>query len=185
MIEQKNTFFVLTGGPGSGKSTLIDALRKRGIATVAESGRQIIQTQMAIGGDALPWENPLDYAKMDLGIGLVRFRETDAQRTTIFDRGILDPLGFLTVIGHDIPSFMHTAASQYRYNSQVFIAPPWKEIYCLDTERKQDFQEAVATYDAMMKIYGDAGYELVELPRTSVLERLDFVWDKILEHAKV
>jgi len=177
MAEQRNTFFVLTGGPGSGKSTLIDALRQRGVATVAETGRRIIQTQVAIGGTTLPWKKPLDYAKMELGVGLVAYCEANPQQLTIFDRGILDPMGFLTVIEQDIPDFMHAAAQQYRYNPLVFIAPPWEEIYCRDSERKQDFSEASATYDAMVKVYGEAGYELMELPRAPVNERLAFVWD--------
>ena len=33
---------VVTGGPGSGKSTLIDALAAAGVATSAEVGRAII-----------------------------------------------------------------------------------------------------------------------------------------------
>jgi len=179
MIEHRKNFFVLTGGPGSGKSTLIDALRDRDIACMPETGRRIIQTQVAIGGDALPWANPMQYAQMDLGVGLVAYCETDPNRKTLFDRGILDPLGFLMAIGRDIPDFMREAARQFRYNQTVFIAPPWKEIYARDAERKQDFAEASATYDAMIKVYGEAEYNLVELPRASVQDRAAFVWDKM------
>jgi predicted ATPase len=35
--------FVITGGPGSGKSTLIDALERAGFARSIEAGRAIIQ----------------------------------------------------------------------------------------------------------------------------------------------
>jgi len=42
--------FVITGGPGSGKSTLIDALAGHGIFSMPEAGRSIIQDQVAIGG---------------------------------------------------------------------------------------------------------------------------------------
>ncbi|MEV0005113.1 AAA family ATPase [Micromonospora sp. NPDC050980] len=38
-------FVVVTGGPGAGKTTLVDALRRAGHACVAEAGRQIIQDQ--------------------------------------------------------------------------------------------------------------------------------------------
>ena len=46
--------FVITGGPGSGKSTLIKALAERGFCTMPEAGRAIIRDQVAIGGEALP-----------------------------------------------------------------------------------------------------------------------------------
>ena len=45
--------FVITGGPGSGKTTLIDALARAGFARTVEAGRAIIQDQQAIDGPAL------------------------------------------------------------------------------------------------------------------------------------
>lgn len=46
---------VVTGGPGSGKSTLIEALAAAGVTTSAEVGRAIIKEELAAGGTALPW----------------------------------------------------------------------------------------------------------------------------------
>ncbi len=46
--------FVVTGGPGSGKTTLIAALAARGYQTTVEAGRAIIREQMETGGTALP-----------------------------------------------------------------------------------------------------------------------------------
>ena len=48
-------FHVVTGGPGSGKSTVIDALGRAGYARTIEAGRAIIEDQVAIDGPALPW----------------------------------------------------------------------------------------------------------------------------------
>ena len=44
--------FVITGGPGSGKTTLIEALAAAGVATSPEVGRAIIREEMAVGGTA-------------------------------------------------------------------------------------------------------------------------------------
>ena len=49
------------------------------------------------------------------------------------------------------------------------------EIFAQDRERKQDFAEAVRTYDAMVATYSRLGYELSELPRASVEARVGFV----------
>ncbi|XAT60644.1 AAA family ATPase [Rhodobacteraceae bacterium Araon29] len=180
MAELRDNFFILTGGPGSGKSTLINALRTLGVASVPESGRRIIQTQQVIGGDVLPWKDPMAYAQMELGVGLVTYCETDPTQKTAFDRGILDPLGFLTAIGQEIPEYMHQATRRFRYNRTVFIAPPWKKIYARDAERKQNFREASATYEAMVKVYDKSGYKLVELPCANVEERTEFVKEKMM-----
>ena len=60
------------------------------------------------------------------------------------------------------------AVEIFRYHSRVFIAPPWEEIFRQDRERKQDFEEAVRTYEVLAETYAKCGYELVELPRVSV-----------------
>lgn len=179
MIVKRDDFFVLTGGPGAGKTTLIEALRSRGLACVPEAGRRIIQTQRQVGGRALPWVDPSHFAELELGIGLASFCEADASHTTIFDRGFLDPMGFLRVCGLEVPAHFHEAARSFRYNSTVFIAPPWEDIYARDTERKQSFDLARATHDAMVRVYGEAGYRLVPLPLASVEERVAFVLDTI------
>jgi predicted ATPase len=72
---------------------------------------------------------------------------------------------------------MQQAAEIFRYHRKVFIAPPWQEIFQNDNERKQDFDEAERTYEAMIETYKAQGYELVELPRASVEDRAHFVLD--------
>jgi predicted ATPase len=42
--------YVLIGGPGSGKSSLIKALAAEGLPHMPEAGRATIQDQVAIGG---------------------------------------------------------------------------------------------------------------------------------------
>jgi predicted ATPase len=94
---------------------------------------------------------------------------------TIFDRGIPDLIGYYALIGRKMPDDVRRAADRHRYNRRVFIAPPWRTIFTQDTERKQNFSEAVGTYLAMVGAYSAYGYELVELPCVSVAERVRFV----------
>ena len=39
------------------------------------------------------------------------------------------------------------------------MAPPWRAIYVTDKERKQSFAEAIKTYDLMVRVYEELGYE--------------------------
>lgn len=102
-----------------------------------------------------------------------------APGVVFFDRGIPDVLGYVRLIGEEIPRHMNGAAEQYRYNPRVFIAPPWRGIFRQDRERKQDFEEAGRTYEMMMAAYSELGYELLEIPMATVEERLEFVVDNI------
>jgi predicted ATPase len=168
--------FIITGGPGSGKSTVIDALAKRGISTMPESGRTIIQDQVAISGKALPWADRRAFAELMLSWEMRSYRMgLSLNAPVIFDRGVPDVLGYLRLTGLSIPAHVERAAQMFRYNRQVFIAPPWREIFQIDAERKQSFDEAQATYEAMIKTYSGLGYTLIQLPLDSVEERVRYV----------
>ena len=57
--------------------------------------------------------------------------------------------------------------------------PPWRAIYENDTERRQDWAEAIATFDAVTAAYRRLGYELVTVPPGTVEERARFVLSTI------
>lgn len=99
---------------------------------------------------------------------------------TFADRGIPDTLCYARLIGLPDQAFIRSACAKYRYGQRVFIAPPWKEIYETDNERKQDFEEAVRTYLEMLRVYTDCGYELIELPRLRAPERAGFVLEHVM-----
>ena len=176
---QSRLFFVLTGGPGSGKSTLIDALSRAGHRTFPEAGRAIIQDQVARGGRALPWVDPLLFAEMMLSWDLNSYHLAEPLSGPVFfDRGIVDVIGYLQLMHLPVPAHMRHAAQKFRYNRVVFVAPPWQEIFKQDRERKQDFEEAKRTCEAVTTAYSENGYELIELPRSSVEKRVTFVLEK-------
>ncbi len=167
---------VLTGGPGSGKTTLLEALAAAGHATSPEAGRATIRRQQAIDGEALPWKDRALFAELMLDRELeAHARAESADGSVFFDRGVPDVVGYLTLCGLPVPAHMERAAQDIRYDRRVFIAPVWPEIFGQDAERKQDLDEARRTFDAMAETYPRFGYELIELPRAPVAERLDFV----------
>ncbi|MGM0740161.1 MAG: AAA family ATPase [Pseudomonadota bacterium] len=172
--------FVVTGGPGSGKTSLIEALACRGFHTMPEAGRAVIQDQVRIGGPALPWADQAAFAEMMLGWEMRSYREASAlAKPVIMDRGIPDVLGYLTMTGLPVPAHIETAVKLNRYNKRVFLAPFWDEIFSQDAERKQGRQEAEATCNAMLDTYSRLKYEIVELPLAGVEARADFVVDHL------
>jgi predicted ATPase len=173
--------FIITGGPGSGKTALLDALEKAGFARTVEAGRAIIQDQVLIGGNALPWGDRAAFAELMLALEMRSYalaRRHDGP--VFFDRGVPDTIGYLRLIGAPIPLYFHKAADRFRYRRRVWVAPPWREIFTTDAERKQDFAEAERTYHVMRETYAGLGYELVILPCVPVQERARFVLDGVL-----
>ncbi|WP_394153429.1 AAA family ATPase [Loktanella salsilacus] len=71
-------FFVVTGGPGAGKTSLITELARRGFHTIPESGRAINCEEVASGGDALPWADRIAYAGRILERDLRAYEDAQA-----------------------------------------------------------------------------------------------------------
>ena len=167
---------VITGGPGSGKTTLVDALAAAGVATSAEVGRAIIREQVAIGGIALPWADEQAFAALMLPREIAAHAAALAGgAATVLDRGVPDVIGFLRVSGLPVPAAFDAAARAVRYNPRVFLAPFWSGIYTHDAERKQAPDVARATEAIMRETYAGYGYELVDLPRAPIAERVAFM----------
>lgn len=172
-------YHIITGGPGAGKTTLLDALKNAGFACSVEAGRGIIQDQVSIDGPALPWRNPTLFAELML-CWEMRSHHLAAQEAghIFFDRGVPDIAGYLRLTGMPVPGHVQQAVKKFHYNKRVFIAPPWPEIFRQDSERRQDLAEAFRTYETLASVYTELGYDLIELPRAPVAERLVFVIER-------
>ncbi|MFD2599069.1 AAA family ATPase [Sphingobacterium corticis] len=177
-----DNFYVITGGPGVGKTTLLTELEKVGFRIVHEDARRIIQNEVKKGGDGLPWKNKAYYTKLMIEESIKTYKllsESGSSDIHFFDRGIFDAFCYADMIGIDIEDHLKKAVSDIRYNRKVFLLPPWKRIYENDNERKQEWNEAISTYNAMKLTYRKYGYELMEVPIGTIANRADFVISQI------
>lgn len=171
---------VLTGGPGGGKTTLLETLAAQGFATVGEAGRSVIRDEIAKGGTALPWNNRARFAarmaRLDEAAHAKALRRTGV---VLFDRGLPDTLGYLRLCGLPVPVELERDVHRLRYRRQVFLAPFWPEIFASDAERRQDAAEAEETARVMRHTYESLGYEVIDLPLATVEERAAFLRRRI------
>ncbi len=181
MILRKNNCYVITGGPGVGKTSLLNELSKVGYKTVPEDARAIIKQELDSGGDGLPWKNKLRYTQLMFDASIATYKSIPANHDGIyfFDRGILDSICYARITGINVTEEMNQFAETLLYNQRVFILPPWQAIYHNDPERKQSWEEAKWTFDQMKATYIQYGYEIIEVPIGTVEDRADFVLSMI------
>ena len=173
-MEGNSRKYIITGGPGSGKSTLVEGLEKSGYSCSAEISRQMIIAEVAKGSDCLPWLDILCFSEKVMR-RMVEAWEMKQEELTFFDRGIPDVIAYLNIDHIPVPPSFLTELELHPYQNQVFILPPWEEIYVNDSERWQSFAEASLIYEAIKSTYTAFGFELIEVPRVSTAERIAFI----------
>lgn len=171
-------FYVITGGPGSGKTTVLAELARRGHTCIPEDARAVIQEQVASSGNALPWADAPRFADLLMERSIATWHQQAAknpQDPIYFDRGVGDAYTCADLVGHTLSTHLREQAAACRYRNAVFLAPYWAAIYTTDTERRQSIEEAERTEHAIVRTYTGLGYEIVRLPCISPAERADFI----------
>lgn len=166
--------FVVVGGPGFGKTTLVQALEKKGFyCQYDDASREAIQEHERKGKVADT--GSYRFNRLILERRVTQFENAPDNKTCFFDRGIPDCIAYM-----DSPSeeFLETAR-RYRYQETIFAVTPWRSIFkghSEDTGRAEEsFEEALRLHEIILKVYKSLGYRVIEVPKGDAEERADFV----------
>lgn len=177
-MASTDDFVVISGCSGGGKSTLLQALADLDHDVVKEPGRRIVAEELTIGGSALPWADPVAFARRAIRLSLEdRKRSRQGSDWVFFDRGLIDAASALENLTGK--PFLKRLAQRHRYNRNVFLTPPWPEIYVKDNERRHDFDNGVDEYKRLCDVYPSLGYKLHILPKVSVADRANLILETL------
>ena len=174
----KHNFYVITGGTGGGKTSLLEGLASKGYSYVPETARQIIKERLLKGLPPRP--APRIFAQEIFNKDWTNFTSNSAQSSLLFfDRSFMDSAWQLfncDTVGYNV---IKDTIPTNRYNNKVFITPPWKDIYCNDTERDQSFEESIEVYERLEGWYRAHNYDLVILPKDTIENRVKFILGQV------
>jgi predicted ATPase len=174
---------VITGGPGTGKTSLVTALEESGRPCFHELIRSMTLAAKTNGNGKEMAINPLTFVEDPLSFNqqllkgrLQQFKEADkvAGPMVFYDRGLPDVLAYMDYFGQPYGAEFEGPCLTHRYDL-VLLLPPWEAIYIQDNERLENFGEAVAIHDALEHAYKKLGYHPIEVPIGKVEDRLLFV----------
>lgn len=174
---------VISGGPGTGKTSLIETLQNQGydcspeiIRLLTDELKKNTHPQDQQTNPLVFSEDPLQFNTLLLEGRSAQFH--DAGRTTsplhFFDRSVIDVLAYMDYFDQQYPESFVAAANDLRYD-QVFLLPPWKDIYVQDNERMESFEEAVKIHESLVASYREYNYSPFLVPFGTLEERMDFV----------
>ncbi|STX51015.1 ATPase [Legionella busanensis] len=169
-----NQFYILTGPPGSGKTSILAELSKQGFPIIEEPARRILAQQRSIDGEGVYDKNPFLFKELMLAKMLSDYENASQYDLVFFDRGLPDLLAYSKCFNLPIGSELK-ASCTYQYNPTVFFAPAWENIYIKDAERQLNFEAAKVFENDLRQAYAELGYQLIDIPLLSVPERVDFI----------
>ena len=158
----KTRKIAIIGGPSTGKTTLINALKSDGYYCMEEISRQVTIDAQKKGIEQLFLEDPLLFSQQLLVGRKNQFNQADSlkQDLVFFDRGLPDVIAYLDYLGSNYPDTFETVCGQFKYD-YVFILNPWKSIYKQDNERYETFEQSLVINDFLVKSYTKFGFETV------------------------
>ena len=176
MSINKNKKIVITGGPGSGKSTLIELLEMYGYFCFKEFSRSLIQKTKNEGKENYFKSKPLEFSRLiwkKRTEQLIEANEMEFKKDkpfVFFDRGIHDVIAYLDFIRQ---SYIH---NEFRPENNTYeiaiLLPPWEEIYINDFQRLESFEEANGLYHQIKKTYKAFNIPIIEIPIGTAEDRI-------------
>ncbi len=167
---------VITGGPGTGKSSIINALLAQKQACMEEISRTVTLQAQQEGITQLFLTQPLLFSERLLEGRRLQYKTASTMPHDIvfFDRGIHDVLAYLEYSNTPYPSHFKTAALRTTYDA-VFILKPWEAIYKTDNERYESFAQAQQIHQHILKTYNAYHYTPIDVPFGTVKDRSAFI----------
>ncbi|TCK64891.1 putative ATPase [Winogradskyella wandonensis] len=166
----------ITGGPGTGKTSIINCLLDKNYICYEEISRQVTLQARQDGIEQLFLTEPLLFSQKLLEGRREQYYKASKETTKVvfLDRGLPDVLAYMDFIGDDYPNHFIEACKTHSYDA-VFILPPWEAIFKPDSERYENFEQSISIYQHLQETYSNFGYELNEVPFGTVEERVNFI----------
>lgn len=173
-----NNWYVLTGGPSTGKTTLLAELNKRGFHTIPEAARTVIDEALEKGisvqelrSDEKQFQD--DVARMKQKTEAMH----DKNSPTFFDRGMHDTVAYLNHYGFITDDWIKSLMQKATYR-KVFLLESLP-VYDQDYARTEDVAFRDNIHTLLHDAYAQFGMKPVLVPAMSIEDRVEFIMKEV------
>lgn len=178
---------VITGGPSTGKTTVINKLEEKGFTCLHEIIRDMTQEEKTnntattfVTNPIVSVTDPMAFNTNLLNARVAQYESVKTQKSNLifFDRGIPDILAYMDCFEQSYDSNFIEACTNNTYDT-IFMMPPWREIHIVDNERFESYDESLRVNNALIKTYTHFGYDIQIVPRTTIDKRVSFILEQL------
>jgi predicted ATPase len=168
---------VITGGPFSGKSTLVQALGARGYQTVPEAAILVIEELTASHGleGQAAWRasNPQEFQARIVAKQLALEAACEGSEPIFHDRGRLDGVAYCRIYGSAVPADLEAACQELPYTSVILLDTLSRFERRSQSGRTSNRERSLAIRDALRDVYTERGLRPIELPEMPLEARIE------------
>mgnify|MGYP003406709842 FL=1 len=175
MEKQNKTtnWFVITGGPSTGKTTIINLLTEKGYKTTIEHARHYIDTMKEEGRTVE--EIRANKRKFQLGVldmQIEQEAELSPSETVFLDRAIPDAMAYYRFLKLEYDKILLDAMKEVAYK-KIFILD--RLPFVNDYARTEDEQAQKLIHQLIIEVYQSLEFPVVFVPVISPDERVEFI----------
>jgi len=164
---------VITGGPCTGKTTVVNLLAQIGYKTTIEHARHYIDTQKISGRTV----EEIRQNKKEFQLGVLNMQieeegKLDVNELVFLDRALPDAMAYYQFLGLEYDDRLIEQCNKYCYNKVFILA---RLPLTNDYARLEDEAEQIRIHNLIIKVYQSFPCPIVHVPVLPAEERVDFI----------
>lgn len=170
---KQTNWYVITGGPSSGKTTTVNILRERGYITTMEHARHFLDTQRLKGRTIEEVrKNQREFQLGVLDMQIEQENEIAPEVQVFLDRAIPDALAYYRFLNLSVDEKLIKALQTVSYK-KIFIMDylPLKNDYA----RNENAEAQKKIHELITEVYESLSFPVVHVPVLPAEERVDFI----------